>query len=102
MECGWKKNWSETREHLVRWWKGEGFVLGMWGSHEKNQPHERVINPGPARAGAMARIAVKKGAHFLIYGFKDRAIDKAVINALGDEIARSATICPARPAKDQP
>ena len=47
-----------------------------------------VINPGPARAGAMARIAVKKGAHFLIYGFKDRAIDKAVIHALGEEIHR--------------
>lgn len=61
-----------------------------------------VINPGPARARAMARIAVKKGAHFLIYGFKDRAIDKAVINALGDEIARSATIRPARLAKEQP
>jgi hypothetical protein len=61
-----------------------------------------VINPGPARAGAMARIAMKKGAHCLIYGFKDRAIDKTVINALGDEIARSATIRPTRPAKEQP
>lgn len=61
-----------------------------------------VINPGPIRAGAMARIAVKKGAHFSIYGFEDRAIDKAVINALGDGIARSVTIRPARPAKEQP
>ncbi len=49
-----------------------------------------VINPGPARAGAMARIAMEKGARSLIYGFKDRAIDKTVIDALGDEIARSA------------
>ncbi len=47
-----------------------------------------VINPGPDRARAMARIAVKKGAHFLIYGFKDRAIDKAVIHTLGEEIHR--------------
>lgn len=48
-----------------------------------------VINPGPARAGAMARIAVKQGAHFLIYGFEDRAIDKAVIKALGEAIRGS-------------
>lgn len=47
-----------------------------------------VINPGPARARAMVRIALKKAAHFLIYGFDDQAIDKAVIRVLGEEIRR--------------
>ncbi len=47
-----------------------------------------VINPGPARARAMARIAFKRAAHFLIYGFDDQAADKAVIRVLGEELRR--------------
>lgn len=43
-----------------------------------------VTNPGPSRASAMARAAVARGAHFLIYGFKDASIDERVIRALGE------------------
>ena len=49
-----------------------------------------VLNPGPTRAAAMARVALQRRAHFHIYGFRDEAIDEAVIEALGQEIHRSA------------
>ncbi|HEY3284199.1 MAG TPA: hypothetical protein VGN26_18170 [Armatimonadota bacterium] len=47
-----------------------------------------VLNPGPTRAAAMARIALARGAHFGVYGFKDSSIDETVIRALGEEICR--------------
>lgn len=45
-----------------------------------------VLNPGPERVRAMARVALKRRAHFLVYGFKDDVIDEEVIRALGEEI----------------
>jgi hypothetical protein len=45
-----------------------------------------VVNPGPKRAAAMARAALDRGAHFLIYGYDDRGIDERVIAALGQVI----------------
>lgn len=32
MMMNWKENWPETREHLLKWWNHEGFVLSHWGS----------------------------------------------------------------------
>jgi hypothetical protein len=48
-----------------------------------------VINPGPERTRAMARIALQRKAHFLVYGFKDTVIDEQVIQVLGEEIQRA-------------
>jgi hypothetical protein len=47
-----------------------------------------VLNPGPERVQAMARVALKRRAHFLVYGFKDEAVDEEVIRVLGEEIQR--------------
>jgi len=30
MRSEWKKNWEESREHFVDWWKHDGLVLGCW------------------------------------------------------------------------
>jgi len=51
-----------------------------------------VVNPGPDRARAMARVALQRGAHFNVYGFDDAEIDEAVIAALGEEIQRTKPI----------
>ncbi|HET6385945.1 MAG TPA: hypothetical protein VFJ58_21345 [Armatimonadota bacterium] len=48
-----------------------------------------VLNPGPARVRAMAHVALHRRAHFHVYGFHDMAIDHAVIQALGNEIAQA-------------
>jgi hypothetical protein len=47
-----------------------------------------VINPGPERAGQMARAAVLKKAHFLVYDFDGTGIDEAVIRAVGEAVRR--------------
>ncbi|MGC8668952.1 MAG: hypothetical protein ACP5VE_12635 [Chthonomonadales bacterium] len=48
-----------------------------------------VINPGAARAAAMAKAAISCGAHFLVYGYDDTTIDEPLIAALGQVIHRS-------------
>ncbi len=49
-----------------------------------------VLNPGPERTRTMARLALERGAHFNVYGYRDDRIDTAVIAALGEEIRRGA------------
>ncbi len=48
-----------------------------------------VVNPGPERAVRMAKAALEKKAHFLVYDFDGTEIDQAVIQALG-EVVRQA------------
>ena len=48
MECSWKPNWQETRQHFVEWWNGEGLILGMGGAPPASQPHAALPDPGPA------------------------------------------------------
>jgi hypothetical protein len=59
-----------------------------------------VLNPGPARVRAMARVAIKRNAHFCVYGFRDERIDEAVIDSLGEELrgrlSGSDTCCAAQ------
>ncbi len=45
-----------------------------------------VLNPGPDRVRAMAKVALSRNAHFMVYGFKDVRIDESVIDTLGQEI----------------
>jgi hypothetical protein len=48
MECAWKPNWKETRQHFLDWWKGKGLILGTGGSPQASHPHAKVPDPGPA------------------------------------------------------
>jgi hypothetical protein len=45
MQCSWKKNWDETREHFRSWWKHEGFLVGAWGGSPRSNPHEKAVKP---------------------------------------------------------
>jgi hypothetical protein len=46
-DLAWKENWSETRQHLVDWWRRDGLVIsGGW--YPRNPPHAEVADPGPA------------------------------------------------------
>lgn len=47
-----------------------------------------VLNPGPVRVARMARAALDRGAHFLVYDGRGSVIDEAVILALGAEVWR--------------
>ena len=47
MDCTWKHNWDETRQHFVDWWQQEGLVLGG-GPPPAPDPHEDIADPGPA------------------------------------------------------
>ena len=54
MDCGWKKNWEETRRRFIEWWNREGLVIGMWGGPPAQKPHEAVPDPGkPASREAL-------------------------------------------------
>jgi hypothetical protein len=48
-----------------------------------------ILNPGPERVGAMARVAIASKAHFCVYGFRDERIDERIISTLGDELRRA-------------
>jgi hypothetical protein len=48
MSLAWKPNWHETRTHMLAWWRGEDLILGSGGAPPVPQPHEHVVDPGPA------------------------------------------------------
>jgi hypothetical protein len=48
MDCAWKSNWRETREHFIDWWNHEGLILGSGGAPPAIRPHQEIANPGPA------------------------------------------------------
>lgn len=46
MECAWKSNWEETKEHFRKWWKREGIVVSC--GHNPvgaGQSHEQCVAP---------------------------------------------------------
>ena len=48
MQCAWKPNWSETRQHLLDWWHRRGLVIGAWGGVRADSRQEDAEDPGPA------------------------------------------------------
>lgn len=49
MSRNWKPNFVETCRHFEQWWRGEGLVVGAWGTGlpSDGQPHEEVAEPTP-------------------------------------------------------
>lgn len=45
-----------------------------------------LINPGPARAKAMATVCLDANTHYMVYDFNGTSIDVAVIGALGEAL----------------
>lgn len=45
MDCAWKLNWEETKQHFVDWWNHQGLVIGMWGAPLTDRLHESVEKP---------------------------------------------------------
>ncbi|MDR0989726.1 MAG: corrinoid protein [Prevotellaceae bacterium] len=46
----WKQNLDETKQHLIRWWFGEGIVLTMWEHFQTGvTPHADIPAPAPPR-----------------------------------------------------
>jgi hypothetical protein len=60
MECSWKPNWQETRQHFIDWWKGKGLILG--GAPPASRPRAAVPDPGPAPSVAEGYTDVQKRA----------------------------------------
>jgi len=46
MDCAWKPNWEETKQHFVDWWNHKGPILGTWSAVPDGQPREAVPDPG--------------------------------------------------------
>jgi hypothetical protein len=46
----WKKNWPQTRQHFIDWWKCRGLVLGCWGTgiDSDGPPHADTARPSSA------------------------------------------------------
>lgn len=47
MECTWKSNWAETRQHFIDWWRHDGLLLGMWGAPPARTPIIALPEPPP-------------------------------------------------------
>jgi len=47
VDCAWKENWEETKQHFVQWWNHEGLVFNV-GTFPADPPHDVVEEPGPA------------------------------------------------------
>jgi hypothetical protein len=47
MDCTWKPNWPETRQHFIDWWRHEGLLLGMWGAPPARRPRADLPVPPP-------------------------------------------------------
>jgi len=45
MQCAWKPNWNETRQHFIEWWNHRGLVLGGWCGVQADVCHEDVEEP---------------------------------------------------------
>ena len=47
MKSLWKKNWNQTQQHFIDWWKREGLVLGCWGTgiDSDAEPHCQISAP---------------------------------------------------------
>lgn len=43
----WKENWEETRTHFVDWWNRDGFLVASWDAYLRDEPCEKVRDPGP-------------------------------------------------------
>lgn len=60
MDCSWKANWPETRQHFTDWWHHEGLVLGGWYGLPAATPHAPVEAPPPP-ASLAARYTDARG-----------------------------------------
>lgn len=50
MKYLWKKNWLQTQQHFIDWWKCKGLVLGCWGTgiESDGPPHADIVKPPSA------------------------------------------------------
>ncbi len=50
MDCAWKPDWEQVKQHHIDWWNHEGLVLAFWGWGPSggSMPREGVEDPGPA------------------------------------------------------
>jgi hypothetical protein len=48
MQCSWKPNWPEAKQHFIDWWSHDGLVLGASTGAPNETPHEHAEDPGPA------------------------------------------------------
>lgn len=49
MPGAWKHNLADTCRHFEQWWRGEGLVVGAWGTGlpREGPPHDTVVEPAP-------------------------------------------------------
>jgi hypothetical protein len=47
LDCSWKANWEETKQHFIKWWDHEGMILSSWSSVGGGVAREPVADPGP-------------------------------------------------------
>lgn len=48
MDCAWKPNWEETKQHFLDWWHHKGMVFHINGIPGSDNRNEAVENPGEA------------------------------------------------------
>lgn len=48
MECVWKANWPEAKQHFIDWWDHKGLVLWAGCAAKRSVLCEKVKDPGPA------------------------------------------------------
>jgi hypothetical protein len=46
MQCAWKPNWQETKQHFIDWWNRDGLVVGSWDAIGGYEPLEPTPDPG--------------------------------------------------------
>jgi len=65
----WKKNWPQTRQHFIDWWKCRGLVLGCWGTgiDSDGPPHADTARPSSAADPAQYHTDPKSVAERIHY-----------------------------------
>ena len=48
MDCAWKPDWEQTKQHFLDWWNRDGLILGLYSGSTGTEPHAIVPDPGPA------------------------------------------------------
>lgn len=47
----WKTDWNESRQRIIDWWDGKGFIIGTWGGVRLSRPHADL--PQPAKPASL-------------------------------------------------
>ena len=67
MDCAWKENWEETKQHFIDWWNREGLIVASGLCLGADPPHETLEDPGPApsiEAGYTDPVARARRNHY--------------------------------------